>query len=706
MLKSFFLTLFTTLSLTAATFNVSTTPELRTALSAAATNGEDDTIILADGTYKTTDDGNATFIYFSNEANSLTLQGSSSDNVILSGDSQHQILNHQSTLNAPMTLEKLSFIDGNNTLGNGGAVYADYNIEVVDCNFSNNTASPGSGGGLHTDSNIIINNTYFYNNHGNHGGGFKSVSYADVDNSKFINNDGGFRGGGFKSHSYAKVKNSTFVNNDAGVLGAGFYTISYSEINNSQFIGNISGAAGAGFYSDSFTDVVNSDFISNNSGNSGAGFYASGKANILGSNFFDNNSSGNGAGFCALGISNIENCKFIKNNASNMGGAFYTGNLLIINSIISENTAVYGGGSFRAYNLTASNILISENNSALHIEDGEDNIVANSIFTENTDNIDGSSSAIVTLKNNYINLSKVASTYFNANNIFDGVTLGFVDEANGDYNLTVFSDLIDAGTTTITGLTLPATDLNGNSRLSGGNIDIGPYEFSTTRPTINFITYSGIAKEQSLLTFSVDYTLASGRAINTIEYDYANNGSWSTASTHTFSTVGAYTINVKITDSEGEFSTTSKVITIAALAFSDMTDEQKLVKAIDPAYYDEIVAIIDTKKNTANALGFESGKQYVLNNLPEYSLVSHSTSVITTSSLDALRDGWTLTSSAFDINDLSLFDNVAIIWIFNSSTQKWGAYSSNAEVMSSVEASNAIEIITSIPAGSGIWIKK
>ena len=35
------------ITLSAATFNVSTTPELRTALSTAATNGEDDTIILS-----------------------------------------------------------------------------------------------------------------------------------------------------------------------------------------------------------------------------------------------------------------------------------------------------------------------------------------------------------------------------------------------------------------------------------------------------------------------------------------------------------------------------------------------------------------------------------------------------------------------------------------------------------------------------------
>ena len=38
-----------------ATFNVANTPEFREALKFAPTNGEDDTIILADGIYKTSD---------------------------------------------------------------------------------------------------------------------------------------------------------------------------------------------------------------------------------------------------------------------------------------------------------------------------------------------------------------------------------------------------------------------------------------------------------------------------------------------------------------------------------------------------------------------------------------------------------------------------------------------------------------------------
>ena len=77
----------------AETFNVSTTQEFRQALQDAATNGQADTIILANGTYKTTDDGGGTFTFFDNENYDLTIQGSLPENVVLSGDNTHQVLN-------------------------------------------------------------------------------------------------------------------------------------------------------------------------------------------------------------------------------------------------------------------------------------------------------------------------------------------------------------------------------------------------------------------------------------------------------------------------------------------------------------------------------------------------------------------------------------------------------------------------------------
>jgi|GEM_PF-6092002 len=70
----------------AQTFNVSTIQELRQALQDAAGNGQSDVIQLADGTYKTTDDGGGAFTFLDNKNYDMTIQGSSAENVVLSGD--------------------------------------------------------------------------------------------------------------------------------------------------------------------------------------------------------------------------------------------------------------------------------------------------------------------------------------------------------------------------------------------------------------------------------------------------------------------------------------------------------------------------------------------------------------------------------------------------------------------------------------------
>ena len=364
-------------------------------------------------------------------------------------------------------------------------------------------------------------------------------------------------------------------------------------------------------------------------------------------------------------------------------------------------------------------------------------IIANSIFLDNNNSdINGSDGVIIThLNNNYIDTSNVGIANFKSGNIFDGVNLGFVDVENGNYNLTASSDLIDAGTTEIEGLTLPDTDLNGNARIAGGNIDIGPYEFSTTRPTINSIKYTGDVKEFSELTFSVDYNLTDGRSLSSIEYDYENNGTWTASNYHTYEKAGTYTYAVKVTDSENEFSIKKQSITISELPFSEMTEEQKLKKAIDPQYYNEIISIIENREdssyssgvstgennvisdphaynlynatdiNASRDRGFSEGKQYVLDNLNEFNLIPKTDIVLTSEKIAAFNSGWTLTSTPLAITDLSIFDSVAIIWIYNNETASWSAYSSDSPMKEKIEQSG-ITLLTTIPAGSGIWVYK
>lgn len=659
-----------TVSLLAQTFNVSTTPELRTALATAATNGEDDTIILADGTYKTTDDGGGTFAYFSNEANSLTLQGSSSENVILDGDNTDLIINFNGVgVDSEIYISSISFIKGI------GGIQTYESINIDNCQVSH-----------------VTNGNPIY---------FREGKYLKITNSIISNNrnSGSYTSAGLYISSWGnsfEIDNTIFRDNN-GTNGAAIniYNVNVLNITNSVFENNIAtGSGGAIYTTNSASLSIHSTHFLNNTANSGGGI-------------------GVNTGYHKLNV--LKNITAI-NNTSRVQGSFYYGeDLYIENSIFNGNNSTDSNGTVVCTNGGAPiilNSLFSGNNGAIVVNDSNAKIV-NTIFLDNTiyDVAGERDDSAVMLYNNYINPSLVSiSIHFDYDNIFDGVNLGFVDAANGDYNLTASSDLIDAGTTAIVGITLPETDLSGNARIVGGTIDIGPYEFSTTRPTINAITHSGIAKEQTALTFSTDYTLASGRAIDTVEYDFTNSGSWSTASTHTFNTAGTYTVKVKVTDSEGEFSTTSKVVTVAALVFSEMTSEQKLVKAIDPLYYDAIVAIIEEEKTASSTsgreLGLYEGKEYVQNNLAEFGLVSKTDVDLAPSKISSLGSGWTLTSTPFEITDLSVFDAVSAVWVYNNSTATWSAYSSNATTRQKIIDSPTVNLLTTIPAGSGVWVQK
>jgi hypothetical protein len=127
----------------------------------------------------------------------------------------------------------------------------------------------------------------------------------------------------------------------------------------------------------------------------------------------------------------------------------------VINSIIIDNYA-------------------NENGNGMYLNYNNYRIL-NSILINNGGNeIKG---AGVTLNNCYIDPSKImVSSLVSENNIFGG-NLDFADQENGDFHIGKDSVLIDAGTTSIEGISYPSFDFDGNKRISGSAIDIGPYEF-------------------------------------------------------------------------------------------------------------------------------------------------------------------------------------------------------------------------------------
>ena len=292
--------------LNAQTFNVSTTFELRTALNDSAQNGEDDTIILANGTYKTSDDNRGRIEYLDNELFHLTIKGSSRDNVILDGESTDRIFRFRSVAGANLKIEGITFQNGGSILNgngtNGGAINMEsdgHSLVIENCKFSNNYAD-GYGGAIYNHyEDLNVSNTIFYSNASGYSGGGFYAGTVSVDNSTFTANSSVNSGGGFFA-SKGSIKNSTFTNNNTGEhsSGGGFYlgsTDDNSIISHVNFTENYAGR-GAGFYLPSMGNryevmaVEYCTFHKNTAKYTGAGFYKSGSSDFIvrDSNFTEN----------------------------------------------------------------------------------------------------------------------------------------------------------------------------------------------------------------------------------------------------------------------------------------------------------------------------------------------------------------------------------------------------------------------------------
>jgi serine protease len=168
--------------------HVTNATELHLALDAAESNGEDDIIYLAAGTYE----GN--FIYNPpvTEQRSLTItgeSGTSAADIILDGRGSGRTLHLYEWEAGPVAEVRVNGItvqNGNSTHSGGGiyAALANYDIYITNCIVRNNTAER-YGGGIYMDTshnltlenNLILNNTIIEDDAGvSRGGGVAMIA--------------------------------------------------------------------------------------------------------------------------------------------------------------------------------------------------------------------------------------------------------------------------------------------------------------------------------------------------------------------------------------------------------------------------------------------------------------------------------------------------------------------------------------------------
>ncbi len=423
----------------------------------------------------------------------------------------------------------------------GGAIYCNGSSPVIiNCTIKGNSIVGDDwqfgGGGIYVEmSSINIINSRIIHNTANNGGGI----YCRQDNSVTIkscaiNNNLAEAEGGFgKDSSYG---GGIFCDENSNL------TIIDSAICNNIVKGGDSGGGGL-FFNSSYERsklfitncIINGNSVEGGWASRGGGIcynadeYHPAPFTIINCTVNGNsakpgkdidNSYGGGIS-CHRGSPIIGKCRISGNIAAEGGGiSCDESSLVITGCIISGNSPIdrdrFSGGAIqcRGCNATINNCTIVGNSLWGVNCQGSEATVTNSIIYYNGDGRWDFSQ---------IHDSSVAATYSNVQTCKPSVEtwpgIGNINEdpcfvgpgywdcndrdscfwVEGDYHLSAESACIDTGH--ITSYMLDDTDFDGNSRVSGNQIDMGVYEFKNNAPTANagidkkfFAWTDGIAK--------------------------------------------------------------------------------------------------------------------------------------------------------------------------------------------------------------------
>jgi len=289
-------------------------------------------------------------------------------------------------------------------------------------------------------------------------------------------------GGGMRNEgSSPTVLDCIFQANSASARGGGMYNhLASPSIDGCVFLENFATEMGGGMHNEqSSPTIVRSEFRMN-SANKGGGMrnYLDAHPSVSDSKFIDNTAFEEGGGMDNRKNSNpiVTRCVFVGNTAVSGGGGMHnyvgmavaTGNPVVTSSLFIDNSAMQGGGMRNndPHPFITNCTFAGNTGGAIINNNGSVPTVVNSILWGNPGgSIIGSAT---------VSFSDIEGGYAGTENL--DVDPLFLDPSGefGNYRLAPGSLCLDKGNNAASHL--PATDLDGNSRISNGIVDIGAYE--------------------------------------------------------------------------------------------------------------------------------------------------------------------------------------------------------------------------------------
>jgi hypothetical protein len=378
---SLFLLIALSPSARAGTFNVNSVSAFQTALATAESNGENDTINVAAGSYDVT----STLTFYSTEDFHLLIDGAGTGLTILDGGDTVQILNvRTTTANAGVAVRNITFQNGYSIADGGGLrIQTDQaSVNLESSEFNDNTAMTLGGGAntLSTTGAISVSDCFFRRNSGEDDAGGLNAGSTDgvisLTNSTFEDNivpgvfpgvpakDGGGAILYIDGSGQVVMTGNTFSGNMAADGGGGCMTYFLgpgvsATISNNSFSGNTAQLDGGGCFTrinDSGTITYNgNDFTGNTTvtaGGAGSMIHLNaGDLNFSGNTYTDNTSAEDGGGawiWNGTGTLTISGNTFSGNSTANNGGAAAvitdSSTVIFTRNVVDSNAAVSIGG--------------------------------------------------------------------------------------------------------------------------------------------------------------------------------------------------------------------------------------------------------------------------------------------------------------------------------------------------------------------------